>query len=263
MIRYVYFYVSLLFFNQFTFAGDFTTKYKSSDPSEIIGPDSDPTLKGIKPDFIVEFRSSGIGTIRRPRIIGFNIGLKVNARNRFGIGFATLMYTAVKEVGLSGSGEVLDRDKNGVFESVPAINANRNLFFYYGNFIYSHSWIQNQVFEFQTPIEVGYGKYTVDFSNASINATATLEEQNLAKNNMSSDKTFLNREATFVPVSISATLSLKLHTFVWPYANIGYRFVVGAPEFSHDFNGLFYNFGLSFDIFAIGKGFAGIFSKKS
>lgn len=256
-------YILFYFFSHLALGGDFKTKPKNEDPQEIIGPDSDPTLKGVKPDFIVEFRNSSVGTIRRPRLIGFNLGIKINARNRFGIGYSTLMYTAVKEVGLSATGEVIDQNEKGVFDATPAINSERNLFFYYGNFIYSHSWIQNQVLEFQTPFEIGYGKYCVDFKNNVINTNTSIADQNLANQNMKSDKDFLYRESTFVPVSISATLSLKLHTIVWPYANIGYRFVVGAPEFSNDFNGLFYNFGFAFDIFGIGKGFAGFFSKKS
>lgn len=211
---------------------------------------------------IVEFRNSGVGTICRPRLIGINIGIKIHARNRFGIGFSTLMYTAIREVGLSATGEVIDHNSKGILDQVAAVYAERKLFFYYFNFIYARSWVQNQVLEFQTPIEIGYGIYDVSFEKLAINKQTTALEQTLAAQNIKSDAQFAVREGTFVPVSISATLSLKLHKFVWPYANVGYRFVVGAPSFSNDFNGIFYNFGLSFDLFGIGKGFFGLFSKR-
>lgn len=258
----IYFYLLLNILNTAVCLADLKLKPKNEEPQEIIGPDSDPTLKGVKPDLIVEFRNAGVGTICKPRLIGINIGVKIHARNRIGVGFTTLMYTAVKEVGLKSNGEVIDQNSKGILEQTSAIDSERNLFFYYGNLIFSHSWIQNQVLEFQTPLEIGYGKYEVEFKNNIINQKATTTEQETASQNLKSDKDFLKREGTFVPVSISATLSLKLHTIIWPYANVGYRFVVGAPEFSNDFNGLFYNLGVSIDIFGIGKGFLGLFSKK-
>lgn len=259
----IYLFTFLCFLNLVLFASDDKIKSQAENPQEIIGPDSDPTLKGVKPDLIVEFRNSGVGTICKPRLIGINIGFRVHARNRFGIGFSTLMYTAIKEVGLTSLGEVIDHDSKGILDEVAAVNAERNLFFYYANFIYSHAWIQNQVIEFQTPLEIGFGKYSVEFKKNALNPHSPVVEQQIASQNIKSEIDFLLRNGTFVPICVSATLSLKLHTIVWPYANIGYRFVVGAPEFSNDFNGLFYNFGVSIDIFGIGKGFLGLFSKKT
>lgn len=263
MINKYCFLALLLFLDiQLILAND----YDKSKPLEIIKPHSDLNFDKIKPDLTVEFRNSGVGFIKRPRIIGFNFGLKIHARNRIGFGFYTLTHTAKKQVGLQTNGEDISQT-SGQYDQIPTVQPIRECFFYYGNFAYSHYFVQNTYFEVQFPLEIGFGSYTVKYVDANnaafplINPNAPLEDQSTAAAFIENPK-FLNRESTFLPISLSVTASVKLHTFVWPYFNLGYRFVVNAPEFSQDFNGLFYNFGLSFDFYCIGKS-ALVFIKKS
>ncbi|TAG53486.1 MAG: hypothetical protein EAZ27_10700 [Cytophagales bacterium] len=258
-------FLSYIFFFIISFLGISENKFNKK-PFEIIKPDSDLNFDKVKPDLTVDFRNSGIGTITRPRLIGFNFGLKIHARNRIGFGFYTLTHNAVKPVGLEQNGEPIEQS-NGVFKINPTLQPNRQVFFYYGNLAYSHYFIQNKYFEFQTPLEIGFGSYEVKYlaSNAVerplINPDASTENQNYAET-LIKNPAFLNRSSTFIPISLGMTFSLKLHTFIWPFANGGYRFVVNAPEFSDDFNGFFYNFGVSLDIFGIGKWSFGLFGKR-
>ncbi len=228
-----------------------------SKPNELIKPDSDLNFDKTKLDLTAEFRNSGVGGRTSPRLLGFNLGLKIHARNRIGFGFYTLSSTAKKYVGMFANGDYVPMT-DGRFDQTPTIQPIRELFFYYGNFAYSHYFVQNKFFEIQTPLEIGFGQYHVKFADEGssqfplINQQASITEQNTAAAFIQNPK-FLERKSTFMPISIGTTVSLKLHEFVWPFFNFGYRFVVNAPEFSNDFNGFFYNFGLSIDFVLIGK----------
>ncbi|MDX2189920.1 MAG: hypothetical protein SFY32_08660 [Bacteroidota bacterium] len=214
-------------------------------PTDIIGKDArNLNSKKTRVQFQLDFRNSFLGKNNSPiSIYGLNIGVKLKNRYRIGIGGYFTNQRTPKEVPLLSTGRVTPQS-NGNLTETPRIFAFRELRIEYVTLNFAYSIIQNRYFELQIPLELGVGSYFFQYYNARVNDQLAPSEkvriQGALDNNLLEK---LDRRGIFFPVLGGATLTIKLHRWLYPNVSLGYRKILNETDLRFDFDGIYYHFG--------------------
>lgn len=228
-------YLSLLLVNSIVTLGFCNL----NGPNEIIGKSS-RRLDSTNYKFILKLdtRNSFVGNGAPIVIYGLNIGLKLKNKYQLGVGVYFAGRQSKNNIPLGFEGIQIPK------KDVPSYFGTRNMEIFYATTYFSYSILRHKYLEIQLPIEIGYGEFSLTFSDLRVNDQLSMTDQSIAQERINSKFNGSKKlSGILVPALLGMQVTVKLHRWLYPSASFGFRQIINETNIKYDFDGFYYQFG--------------------